>query len=106
MRIDNYPDDIRQYDNDPRSPFFDEGPELDQEEVANNLADEWLKNPGIMDEHLGDYEEDRMEFTRLICNALRFHSEHDNHKDFIAQALSVFEGVAKKAANDFLERNK
>ena len=24
-RTDNYPDDIRQYDNDPRSPFFDDG---------------------------------------------------------------------------------
>ena len=31
MRDDNYPDDIRQYDSDPRSPFYEE-PDEDEAE--------------------------------------------------------------------------
>lgn len=30
MNLDNYPDDIRSYDHDPRSPFYQEGPECDE----------------------------------------------------------------------------
>lgn len=42
MRTDNYPDDIRQYDNDPRSPFY-ENPadgleELDEAELLERQS--------------------------------------------------------------------
>ena len=39
-RNDNYPDDIRCYDDDPRSPFYTD-PEEGLEEAAINLADAW-----------------------------------------------------------------
>lgn len=41
-RDDNYPDDIRQYDNDPRSPFY-EDPDEWMEEKADELADDWYR---------------------------------------------------------------
>jgi len=40
----NYPDDIRQYDNDPRSPFYVEPVEVDEEEDESENwgeADDW-----------------------------------------------------------------
>lgn len=42
-RGDNYPDDIRNYDHDPRSPFYESGPECDEcgEEMSVEIdADE------------------------------------------------------------------
>lgn len=40
---DNYPDDIRQYDNDPRSPFYVDPDEAWLEEAQMQLANEWEK---------------------------------------------------------------
>jgi len=40
--FDNYPDDIRQYDDDPRSPFYVDPNEWQIEE-ADKLAALWLK---------------------------------------------------------------
>lgn len=40
-RTDNFPDDIRSYDNDPRSPFY-EDPDAWMEEAAVELAEKWL----------------------------------------------------------------
>lgn len=39
--MDNYPEDIHQYDNDPRSPFFDEdhAEELSEEDLADRQYD-------------------------------------------------------------------
>ena len=39
MRHDNYPDDIRQYDHDPRSPFYDDSYERCCEAHAEALED-------------------------------------------------------------------
>ena len=39
-RTDNYPDDIRSYDNDPRSPFYEEPEDSDEAlEAAEVRAD-------------------------------------------------------------------
>jgi len=42
-RNDNYPDDIRQYDNDPRSPFYEDPDDDWLEDAQNNLCDAWAK---------------------------------------------------------------
>jgi len=50
-RDDNYPDDIRQYDNDPRSPFYTGDDWMD--EYIEKLADDWddeLSKTGIVEE--------------------------------------------------------
>ncbi|MCP4231738.1 MAG: hypothetical protein GY771_16535 [bacterium] len=41
-RADNYPDDIRQYDNDPRSPFYKDS-DMWICGAATHLAATWLK---------------------------------------------------------------
>ena len=50
-RDDNYPDDIRMYDDDPRSPFFTGDDWMDKpiEELANDWDDE-LEKTGIVEE--------------------------------------------------------
>ncbi len=45
--MDNYPDNIRQFDNDPRSPFYDDGGE---ELWVERRADELEKNIGELNE--------------------------------------------------------
>lgn len=45
MRDKNYPDDIHQYDDDPRSPFFVDPLEW-MVEAAENLAEQWRKDLG------------------------------------------------------------
>lgn len=39
-RHDNYPDDIRQYDHDPRSPFYEE-PDEGEDDDGDYLYDCW-----------------------------------------------------------------
>jgi len=41
-RNDNYPDDIRQYDNDPRSPFYDSREDDEVRDKADAVGDLWL----------------------------------------------------------------
>ena len=41
-RLDNYPDDIRQYDDDPRSPFYVDPMEAIYD-ARDALVDEWQK---------------------------------------------------------------
>lgn len=41
-RHDNYPDDIRQYDHDPRSPFYKDPPET---ELYPDEAEEFFDEP-------------------------------------------------------------
>ena len=56
-RDSNYPDDIRQYDSDPRSPYYVDDSEWIEPE-ANELYDDWqveLKALGRID--LLDYDE-------------------------------------------------
>ena len=40
-RNDNYPDDIRMYDNDPRSPFYDNSADEAMEDAAQEKADQY-----------------------------------------------------------------
>jgi len=42
-RMDNYPDDIRRYDHDPRSPFYNGPDERDYEDRANAMTEDWLE---------------------------------------------------------------
>ena len=50
-RDENYPDDIRQYDDDPRSPFYTGDDWMDEpiEQLANDWDDE-LEKTGIVEE--------------------------------------------------------
>jgi len=52
MRNDNYPEDIRQYDNDPRSPFYS-GPDQNdrddwEHQQAENLVAAWKLELTVM----------------------------------------------------------
>ena len=60
-RHDNYPDDIRQYDNDPRSPFYDDPDEwmvAESDDLAEKWEKELLETNRIddLDYHLDDIE--------------------------------------------------
>ncbi len=54
---DNYPDDIRQYDDDPRSPFFDEPTHLPCADCGEmNWADEYATDDIVCDACLEESE--------------------------------------------------
>ena len=49
-RTDNYPDDIRSYDHDPRSPFYDDGGLEDAEEsLFEEIRTSLVENDGDFD---------------------------------------------------------
>ena len=65
-RTDNYPDNIRQFDNDPRSPFFND-PDY---ELCSKCDKEF--NFGELDEHFDD--------DKLICSSCLEELESENEK--------------------------
>jgi len=45
----HYPDDIRKYDNDPRSPFYQEPPEIPEEQIEEEVQELCGEPDGVYD---------------------------------------------------------
>lgn len=81
----NYPDDIRKYDNDPRSPFFDDGG-----------YDVWV------DDRMGELLEDMSELDDIEEDVIAeiVLDEYSKKENNVKQALdNYFEELAEAQAN-------
>lgn len=71
-RTDNYPDDIRQYDSDPRSPFYEEPYSEEQyDEYAEKTLQDRLEDSYYGDDWIEDinYEDDgHKHFLSLVAS--------------------------------------
>ena len=55
MKPDNYPDDIRSWDHDPRSPFYNDPTETSEfEEKQREMWEERMTDPGWISEAVGE----------------------------------------------------
>ena len=82
--MSNYPDDVRQYDNDPRSPFYTGDA---QDELYEQAVVDWI------DTHLGDCNVDADAFK--ICNEALA-----NSNDCDAALKNFFELYEEEATTD------
>ena len=74
---DNYPDDIRQYDHDPRSPFYNDPTESPEyEDMFNRLLDDQAADPDICIEAVGEVD---AETARRLSDEFLAHRK-DNEK--------------------------
>ena len=61
-RNDNYPDDIRQYDDDPRSPFYVESDDIEYPEDFDDGLGDWLyeqQKDADLDRYLNDLADEQ-----------------------------------------------
>ncbi len=87
MKDTGYPDDIRQYDSDPRSPFFDDkGEEVWHENRVNEL----MENPG---------ELNRAQNSVIVSISIDAYNETDPQAVFSA-LTKYFEKLANAQADE------
>jgi len=102
MRFDNYPDDIRRYDSDPRSPFY-EGPEDHLEEKAEQcLVDSAEDYPAffVQCERLGLTVECEAEFEDNSCDSYSYRISFAEVANFSAHPEDLDHYAAEFAALD------
>ena len=74
--MSNYPDDIRKYDNDPRSPFYDDKHERYIEILSHDIA----IDPETMKEVLLDSEERYGNIVHILCALVEKQYEENKRK--------------------------
>ena len=99
--MNNYPDDIRQYDNDPRSPFYDDLKERYMEAFTHEIA----IDPNIMIDVLADSEERYGNIVHIICMLVEKRYGHIQYDDEIKKLTSAWLELAEETAKRY-EENK
>ena len=99
--MNNYPEDIRQYDNDPRSPFYDDSYERYIETLAYDIA----TDPEIMIDVLADSDERYGNIVHILCAMFEEKYENvsrtmngSNLNKFMSAWLELAEETAKRYA--------
>ena len=100
MRNDNYPDDIREYDDDPRSPFYDSRADDAKEDWINNKIEELLADPEWINEATGEFS------TEQLAKIGKFVSEYGPANDYQMRlgklvAVVIFEQASMVALTEF-----
>ena len=99
--MSNYPDDIRQYDNDQRSPFYDDKHERYIEILSHEIA----IDPETMIDVLSDSEERYGNIVNIICMLVEKRYAHIPHDDEVEKLTSAWMDLAEDAAKQY-EENK
>lgn len=99
--MSNYPDDIRQYDNDPRSPFYDDSYERYMEAFSHEIA----IDPNIMIDVLADSEERYGNIVHILCALFEKRYERLTYDDELNKFVSAWLELAEEAAKRY-EENK
>lgn len=110
MRYDNYPEDIRSYDHDPRSPFYDDSRERAEESAMGDVpkslheqcerlglalevnmeADADEDGPYMHTTYtVGDTRVCEEDFTVVAANLATVDREHPDFEDLVAEAVEV-----------------
>ena len=100
--MSNYPDDVRQYDRDPRSPFYDDSYERYMEIFAYNIA----TDPEIMVDVLSESDERYGNIVSILCELFDKSSKEKNHLDKLMQFKYAWLELAEEAAKRCEENNR
>lgn len=97
--MNNYPSDIRQYDSDPRSPFYDDSYEV----AVQSLAQEMTTDPAVMVNAIAGDEDKVFKFVKAMCTACKYPFESIEYKDEMIQAWNAWESLAEDCAKEEIE---
>ena len=99
--MSNYPEDVRQYDDDPRSPFYDDKHERYIEMLSHDIA----TDPETMIYVLSDSEERYGNIVHIICMLIEKRYAHIPHDDELDKLSYAWIELAEEAAKQY-EENK
>ena len=99
--MNNYPEDIRQYDNDPRSPFYDDRKERYMEILSHEIAIE----PEIMKDVLADSENRYGNIVSILCDLYDKKSHKEDFSNQLNQLCYAWLELAEETAKRY-EENK
>ena len=99
--MSNYPDDIRQYDHDPRSPFYDDR----NERYIESLSHEIATDPEIMVDVLSDSEYRYANIVSILCDLYNKINDREDFGDQLSQFCNDWLELAEEAAKCY-EENK
>ena len=91
----NYPDDIRQYDDDPRSPFYDGK----QERFIEYLTQEIAIDPDVMVEVLADSNERYGNIVSILCDIYEKRSSGNDCEEQMMQFMYAWSELAQAVAH-------
>ena len=99
--MNNYPDDVRKYDHDTRSPFYDDRHERYMEIFAYNIA----TDPEIMVDVLSESDERYGNIVSILCDLFDKSSGEKKHLDQLMQFKYAWLELAEETAKRY-EENK
>ena len=100
--MSNYPDDIRQYDHDPRSTFYEDRYERYMEIFAHKIA----IDPEIMIDVLADSEQRYDNIVKILCMLVEKVYSHGQYEREIKNFLDAWMELAEEAAKRHEENNR
>ena len=92
---DNYPADIRQYDDDPRSPFYDDK----HERFIEYLTQEIAIDPDVMVEVLADSNERYGNIVSILCDIYDKRSSGKDCEEQMMQFMYAWSELAQAVAH-------
>ena len=102
MRDDNYPDDIRQYDDNPRSPFFVDRLEIKKDVWINELE----SDPEYLQEAYGDFDEEYRHLCKLLHHLFFTDITPDERIDILAEIRENVDSVLEQYADKKVEHGE
>ena len=95
--MSNYPEDVNQYDDDQRSPFYDDKHEQYIEILSHDIA----IDPETMIDVLADSEERYGNIVNIICMLIEKRFAHIQHDDEIDRLTSAWIELAEETAKRY-----
>ena len=99
--MSNYPDDVRQHDSNPRSPFYDDI----QDRYMEILSHEIAIDPAIMIDVLADSDQRYGNIVHILCMLFEKRYERLTYDDELNKFVSAWLELAEEAAKRY-EENK
>jgi hypothetical protein len=108
-RHDNYPDDIRSYDNDPRSPFYAGELEIDPADMDDKAIEELTDDPEQIPEYIFDSKELYTPLSKLVSTMLDLAGQAPYNENAHVANKELHEAVVefnKKLVDSYVEDNQ
>ena len=98
--MSHYPEDIRQYDNDPRSPFYDDSYERYIETLAYDIA----TDHEIMIDVQADSDERYGNIVSILCDLFDKSAGEKKHLDQLMQFKYAWLELAEETAKRYAQQ--
>ena len=95
--MSNYPEDVRQYDDDTRSPFYDDKKERYIEILSHDIS----IDPETMIDVLSDSEERYGNIVHIICMLIEKRYAHIPYDDEVEKLTSAWMDLAEETAKRY-----